>query len=70
MCVIHALGHPLTDSFGVLEQTTQLSYSDAGQDWKYENSNYMRNKFKVDNKQYERHEAAMAKKVSQMKSEK
>jgi hypothetical protein len=49
-------------------QTTKLTYTDAGQDWKYENSNYMRNKFVVDNKQYEKHEAAMAKKMGQMKS--
>lgn len=42
-------------------QTTRLTYKDAGQDWKYENSNYMYNKFEVDNKEYEKHEAAMAK---------
>jgi len=47
-------------------QTTKLTYSDAGQDWKYENSNYMRNKFKVDSKQYEKYEAAMAKKMGKM----
>src|SRR6266404_1508206 len=47
-------------------QTTKLTYTDAGQDWKYENSNYMRNKFQVDNKQYEKHEAAMAKKMGKM----
>ena len=51
-------------------QTTKLTYTDAGQDWKYENSNYMRNKFEVDNKQYEKHEAGMAKKMSQVKSKK
>ena len=49
-------------------QTTKLTYSDAGQGWEYENSNYMWNKFSVDNKQYEKHEAAMARKISQMKS--
>jgi len=47
-------------------QTTKLTYSDAGQDWKYEKSNYMRNKFEVDNKEYEKHEAAMAKKMGKM----
>jgi hypothetical protein len=47
-------------------QTTKLTYSDAGQDWKYENSNYMRNKFEVDNKQYAKYEAAMAKKMGKM----
>jgi hypothetical protein len=49
-------------------QTTKLTYSDAGQGWEYENSNYMWNKFAVDNKQYEKHEAEMARKMSQMKS--
>jgi len=47
-------------------QTTKLTYTDAGQDWKYENSNYMRNKFEADNKEYEKHEAAMAKKMGKM----
>ncbi len=47
-------------------EATKLIYSDAGQDWKYENSNYMRNKFKVDSKQYEKHEAMMAKKMGKM----
>lgn len=47
-------------------QTTKLTYKDAGQDWKYENSNYMRNSFVVDNKQYEKYEAAMAKKMGKM----
>jgi len=47
-------------------QTTQLTYSDAGQDWKYENSNYMWNKFTVDDKQYAKHEAMMAKKMGKM----
>ena len=42
-------------------QTTRLTYKDAGQGWNYESSNYMFNKFDVDNKEYERHEAAMAK---------
>src|SRR6266404_4595214 len=46
---------------------TKFSYKDAGQDWKYENSNYMRNKFQVTNRQYEKYEAEMAKKMEQMK---
>jgi hypothetical protein len=45
-------------------QTTKLTYKDAGQDWKYENSNYMYNKFQVTSKQYEKHEAEMAKKMT------
>jgi hypothetical protein len=44
-------------------QTTRLTYSDAGQNGKYEDSNYMFNKFAVDNKQYEKHEAMMARKM-------
>jgi len=48
-------------------QTTKLTYKDAGQNWSYENSNYMRNKFQVDNKVYEKYEAALAKKMSQSK---
>jgi len=47
-------------------QTTKLTYTDAGQDWKHENSNYMRNKFTVDDRQYDKHEAAMAKRMGKM----
>jgi hypothetical protein len=47
-------------------QTTKLTYKDAGQDWAYENSNYMRNKFQTDNKEYQKYEADMAKKMAQM----
>jgi hypothetical protein len=46
--------------------TTKLSYNDAGQGWEYTNSNYMWNQFKVDNKQYEKHEAAVAKDMGKM----
>ena len=42
-------------------QTTKLTYSDAGQGWEYKDSNYMWNKFTVDNKQYAKHEADIAK---------
>jgi hypothetical protein len=48
-------------------EATKLTYKDAGQDWKYENSNYMRNKFQTSNKEYEKYEADMAKKMAQMK---
>ena len=47
-------------------QSTKLTYSDAGQGWKYENSNYMFNRFKVDNKQYEKFEAEMARKMAHL----
>jgi hypothetical protein len=46
-------------------QTTTLTYSDAGQGWKYKDSNYMFNRFKVDSKEYEKFEADMAKKMAQ-----
>lgn len=49
-------------------ETTKLNYKDAGQDWKYENSNYMRNKFQVDSKDYAKYEADMAKKMAAMQS--
>jgi hypothetical protein len=48
-------------------ETTTLTYSDAGQGWKYEKSNYMRNKFEVDDRQYAKFEAEMARKIEAMK---
>jgi hypothetical protein len=48
-------------------ETTRLTYKDAGQDWNYEKSNYMWNKFQTDNKEYERFEAEMAKKMAATK---
>jgi hypothetical protein len=48
-------------------EATRLTYKDAGQDWKYENSNYMRNKFQTSNQEYEKYEADLAKKMAQMK---
>ena len=49
-------------------ETTKLTYNDAGQGWKYENSNYMRNKFRTTSREYEKHEAGMARKMEEMKS--
>ena len=45
-----------------------LSYTGSGQSWKYEDSNYMFNRFKVDNRQYEKFEAELAKKMAQAAS--
>ena len=45
-------------------ESTKLEYSDSGQGWKHEHSNYMFNSFKVDSKQYEKFEAEMARKMS------
>ena len=47
-------------------ESTKFSFKDAGQDWNYEKSNYMWNKFSVNNKQYAKHEAMMAKKMAEM----
>lgn len=47
-------------------RTTKLTYTDAKQDWNYENSNYMFNKFSTGNKEYEKFEADMAKKMAAM----
>jgi len=48
-------------------QTTKLTYTDAGQNWKYEDSNYMFNHFDVDSKEYQKFEAEMAKKMEKLK---
>ena len=46
-------------------ETTIMTFKDAGQDWKYEQSNYMFNKFQTDNKEYEKYESEMARKMAQ-----
>lgn len=51
-------------------ETTVLTYNDAGQGWKYEKSNYMRNTFEVDDAEYAKYEAELAKKMAAMKAEK
>ena len=48
--------------------TTTLTYNDAGQGWKYEKSNYMRNKFQVDDRVYAKFEAEFAKKMEALKA--
>lgn len=48
-------------------QTTKFTYKDIGQDWKYEDSNYMFNKFDVDSKEYEKFEADLARKMEKLK---
>ena len=48
-------------------ETTSLTYTEAGQNWKFEKSNYMFNEFVVDNKTYEKHAAEMAKKMAASK---
>lgn len=51
-------------------ETTTLTYTDHGQGWKYEKSNYMRNTFEVDRDVYVKYEAELAKKMAEMKGEK
>ncbi len=57
------LADPTHQSF-LQGETTRLSYKDAGQNWNYQNSNYMFNQFKVNSKQYAKFEADMAKKMA------
>lgn len=47
-------------------QTTRMTFRDAGQKWNYTNSNYMRNKFKVDDREYAKYAAAVAQKMAAM----
>jgi hypothetical protein len=47
--------------------TTKLTYNGSGQGWSYKDSNYMFNRIKVDNRDYEKFEAEMAKKMAAMK---
>ncbi len=58
------LADPTHKSF-LQGETTRFSYKDAGQDWNYENSNYMWNKFQTNDKEYAKFEAEMAKKMQQ-----
>jgi hypothetical protein len=50
-------------------EATLLTYSDAGQGWKYKNSNYMRNKFQADDREYAQFEAEMARKMTALKKQ-
>jgi hypothetical protein len=45
--------------------TTRLTYTDAGQGWNYQDSNYMFNHIRVDSRQYEKYEADLAAKMAQ-----
>lgn len=51
-------------------RTTKLTYVDAGQNWNFENSNYMQNAFDVDSAEYEKYEADLAAKMAAMKKAK
>lgn len=45
-------------------ETSSLAYHDAGQNWSYKNSNYMFSRFSVDDKEYAKFDAEMAKKMA------
>jgi hypothetical protein len=49
-------------------QTTAMRYTDAGQGWKYRNSNYMRNQIRVDDRKYAKFEAEIAEKMAASKA--
>jgi len=47
--------------------TTSLTYNDAGQDWKFDGSNYMYGTFELNDEQYEKYAAGLAQKMAGMK---
>ena len=47
-----------------------MTYTDADQNWSWDNSNYMFGTFTVDNVQYEKFAAGLAQKMAEMKGEK
>jgi hypothetical protein len=51
-------------------RTSKMQFTDADQNWSWENSNYMFGTFTVDNLQYEEYAAGLAQKMAQMKNEK
>ena len=51
-------------------RTSKLEFSDAKQNWKMKDSNYMFGTFNVDNKTYEKYSAGLAQKMAEMKKEK
>src|SRR6266480_419090 len=51
-------------------RTSKMTYTDADQNWAWENSNYMFGTFTVDNVQYEKFAAGLAQKMAKLKDEK
>ena len=47
--------------------TTKLTYNDAGQNWNWKDTNYMRGQFTVDSEQYGKYTAGLAQKMAEMK---
>jgi hypothetical protein len=48
-------------------ETTSLTYTDAGQDWKFDHSNYMFGTFTTDNVEWAKYQARMAQRMEAMK---
>lgn len=48
-------------------QTTKMAYTDAGQNWAFEGSNYMFGTFVLDSAQYEKYSAGLAQKMQKSK---
>lgn len=48
-------------------RVSSLTYTDADQNWKYENTNYMLGDFTLDSAQYEKYAAGLAQKMKAMK---
>ena len=51
-------------------QTSQLTFNDAGQNWKTKDSNYMHGTFTVDSDQYEKYSAGLAQKMADAQKQK
>src|SRR5213592_4766071 len=51
-------------------RTSKMTYTDADQNWSWENSNYMFGTFTVDDVQYEKFAAGLAQKIAHMKDAK
>jgi hypothetical protein len=50
-------------------RTSKMTYTDADQNWAWNNSNYMFGTFTVDDVQYEKYAAGLAQKMAQMKGQ-
>src|SRR5204863_8281618 len=50
-------------------RTGNLEFTDAGQKWKFQNSNYMFSKFDLNSKEYEKFSAGLAQKMAAAKKE-
>jgi hypothetical protein len=51
-------------------QTSDLTFNDAGQNWKMKDSNYMRGTFTVDSEQYSKYVAGLSQKMAEAQKQK